>query len=90
MDLLLGNTRTREERRGDFTAQISANLIGIEKLQSAYAKYGDVLLDCMEEIQNYADRMMRSTIRKILTTCMSSRISWTAAASWCPTPSISG
>ena len=65
MDLLLGNTRTREERRGDFTAQISANLIGIEKLQSAYAKYGDVLLDCMEEIQNYADRMMRSTIRKI-------------------------
>ena len=65
MDMLLGNTRTREERRGDFTAQISANLIGIEKLQSAYAKYGDVLLDCMEEIQNYADRMMRSTIRKI-------------------------
>ena len=65
MDLLLGNTSTREERRGDFTAQISANLIGIEKLQSAYAKYGDVLLDCMEEIQNYADRMMRSTIRKI-------------------------
>ena len=53
MDMLLGNTRTKEERKGDFTAQISANLIGIEKIQSAYAKYGDVLTDCMEEMQNY-------------------------------------
>lgn len=65
MDMLIGNTRTREERLGDFTAQISANLIGIEKMQSAYQKYGDVLLDCMEEIQNYAGRMMCSTISKI-------------------------
>ena len=38
MDLLIGNTRTREERKGDFTAQISANLIGIEKIQSAYSR----------------------------------------------------
>ena len=65
MDMLLGNTRTKEERKGDFTAQISANLIGIEKIQSAYAKYGDMLTDCMEEMQNYAERMMRSTIAKI-------------------------
>lgn len=65
MDMLIGNTRTRAERRGDFTAQISANLIGIEKLQSAYQKYGDILTDCMEEIQNYASRMMCGTIRKI-------------------------
>ena len=65
MDLLLGNTRTPEERRGDFTAQISANLIGAEKIQSAYEKYGQTLLDCMEEIQNYSQRMMLSTIRKI-------------------------
>lgn len=65
MDMLLGNTRTKEERSGDFTAQISANLIASEKLQAAYTKYGDTLTDCMEEMQNYAERMMRSTIAKI-------------------------
>lgn len=63
-ELLLGNTRTPDERRGDFTAQISANLIGAEKLLSAYAKYGDTLLDCMAEMLNYTERLMRNAISK--------------------------
>lgn len=65
MRLLLNNTRTPDERRGDLTAQISANLIGTQKIEAAYEKYGDVLLDCMAEMLNYTERVMRSAISKI-------------------------
>ena len=65
MKILLDNTRTRDERRGDLTAQISANLIGIQKMQAAYGKYGQVLLDCMKEMLNYTERLMKAAIRKI-------------------------
>ncbi|NLF28311.1 MAG: hydantoinase B/oxoprolinase family protein [Clostridiales bacterium] len=65
MALLLDNTRVPDERQGDLTAQISANLIGVEKLKMAYGKYGDTLIDCMEDILNYTDKLMRSVIRRI-------------------------
>ena len=63
--LLLGNTRTPDERRGDLTAQISANLIGIQKMQSAYEKYRETLTDCMAEMLSYTDRLMRDAIRNM-------------------------
>lgn len=65
LKLLLGNTRTPDERRGDLTAQISANLIGAQKLTAAYEKYRDTLLDCMAEMLDYTDRLMRNAIGKI-------------------------
>lgn len=65
MRLLLNNTRTPDERRGDLTAQISANLIGIQKIESAYDKYEDTLLDCMAEMLDYTERVMRSAISRI-------------------------
>jgi N-methylhydantoinase B len=65
MELLLNNTRVREERKGDLTAQISANLIGVQKMQSAYEKYGDTLLECMAEMLNYTERLMKNTISHI-------------------------
>ena len=46
--LLLGNTRVREEREGDLTAQISSNRVGARRMEEAYAKYGDILIACME------------------------------------------
>ncbi len=65
MKLLLNNTRTPDERRGDLTAQISANLIGCQKLMAAYEKYRDTLLVCMDEMLNYTERLMKAAIAKI-------------------------
>lgn len=65
MKLLLNNTRTPDERRGDLTAQISANLIGCQKLEAAYDKYRDTLLLCMAEMLHYTERLMKAAIAKI-------------------------
>ena len=62
MDLLLDNTRVPQEREGDLTAQISANLIGVERLQEAYARYGDTLIDCMKELVDYSERRVRAVV----------------------------
>ena len=43
LDLLLDNTRVPQEREGDLTAQMSANLIGVQRIQEAYRRYGDDL-----------------------------------------------
>ena len=87
LKLLLGNTRTPDERRGDPTAQVSANIIGAQKLQAAYEKYQDTLLDCMAEMLDYTDRLMRDAISKIpdgeYTIC---RLCRRAAARSTPTP----
>ena len=63
--LLLGNTRVREEREGDLTAQISSNRVGARRMEEAYAKYGDTLIACMEELQNYSERRLRAAIANI-------------------------
>jgi N-methylhydantoinase B len=62
MDMLLANTRVPTERYGDLIAQISANRIGVRRMTETYEKYGDLLLECMEELQNYAERRLRSAI----------------------------
>ncbi len=62
MDLLLDNTRVPQEREGDLTAQISANLIGVERLQEAYERYGDTLIDCMKELVDYSERRVRAVV----------------------------
>ena len=62
MDLLLDNTRVPQEREGDLTAQMSANLIGIQRLQEAYDRYGGTLIDCMEELVAYSERRVRAVV----------------------------
>ncbi len=63
--LLLGNTRVRGEREGDLTAQISSNRVGARRMEEAYGKYGDCLLSCMEELQNYSERRLRAAISAV-------------------------
>lgn len=63
--LLLGNTRVREEREGDLTAQISSNRVGARRMEEAYAKYGARLTACMEELQNYSERRLRTAIASV-------------------------
>lgn len=65
MDMLLVNTRVPQERYGDLTAQMSANLIGIQRLQDAYDRYGEVLIDCMAELIDYSARRIRAAVAKL-------------------------
>lgn len=65
MDMLLVNTRVPQERQGDLTAQMSANLIGISRIQEAYDRYGETLIDCMEELMEYSARRIRAAVAKL-------------------------
>ena len=65
MDLILANTRVPKERYGDLIAQISANRVGVRRLKDAFKRYDVMLLDCMDELQNYAERRLRAVIRNL-------------------------
>jgi N-methylhydantoinase B/oxoprolinase/acetone carboxylase alpha subunit len=53
--ILVANSRTPEERRGDLDAQIGANVVGLERL----AAFADEPLD---EITAYGERRMRAAL----------------------------
>jgi len=53
--LLLANSRTPDERRGDLDAQRGANVVGVERL----AAFADAPLD---EITDYGERRMRAAL----------------------------
>ncbi|MBI2301290.1 MAG: hydantoinase B/oxoprolinase family protein [Armatimonadetes bacterium] len=60
--LLLANTRTPEERRGDLAAQLAALRVGEARvLQLA----GDELGEAMAALQDYTERVLRATLRAI-------------------------
>ncbi|MFV0497336.1 MAG: hydantoinase B/oxoprolinase family protein [Candidatus Fimivivens sp.] len=65
IDILLDNTRVPQEREGDLTAQISANLIGAKRLQEAYARYESILIDCMRALIAYTERRIRAVVRDL-------------------------
>ncbi|NBI69732.1 hydantoinase B/oxoprolinase family protein [Clostridiaceae bacterium] len=62
MDLLLDNTRVPQEREGDLTAQMSANLIGVQRIQEAYERYQEALPACMSELVSYSERRVRAVV----------------------------
>lgn len=65
LDILLDNTRVPQERYGDLTAQISANLIGVQRIEEAYQRYSDTLIECMSELISYSERRVRATVSKL-------------------------
>lgn len=65
MDLLLDNTRVPQERYGDLTAQMSANLIGVQRIEEAYERYNDTLIDCMQELVSYSERRVRAVVKNL-------------------------
>lgn len=65
MDLLLDNSRVPQERYGDLTAQMSANLIGVQRIQEAYGRYHDILIDCMKELVSYSERRVRAVVKEL-------------------------
>lgn len=70
--IIFTNVRTPEERRGDLRAQMAANLRGVKRLQELAQKYGTrLLLQIMQEVMDYSERMMRSMLSALPDGCAS-------------------
>jgi len=66
MSLILLNCQVPRERLSDFRAQMAANRLGVQRLQSLCAKYGrDTVLAAGDALQDYAERKMRAGIAAI-------------------------
>ena len=66
MNLVLSNVRTPVEREGDFSAQIMANLTGINRLLELLSQYGrEKVVYYSQELMDYSERIIRSTIAKV-------------------------
>jgi N-methylhydantoinase B len=66
INLIKSNVRTPEEREGDFLAQISANKIGIQRLNELLNKYGKDTVDFYSNaLLNYSETLMRNFIKTI-------------------------
>lgn len=66
LDFVLANVRTPEEREGDLTAQLAANMIGQKRLLEVTEKYGySKTGSYMKHLQDYSERIMRQAIREI-------------------------
>jgi N-methylhydantoinase B len=66
MAFFLNNVRTPDEREGDFSAQIMANLTGIERLREIERTYGYTTISFYAgRLMDYSERIMRKTIREI-------------------------
>ncbi len=66
LEIILKNVRTPEERRGDFSAQIMANLTGIKRIQELSKKYGSVTLKTYgRALIDYSARVMQQTVSEI-------------------------
>ncbi len=63
MNFFLSNVRIREEREGDFEAQIMANMTGIRRLGELLEKYGsEMVLFYASKLLDYSERITRSVI----------------------------
>ncbi|WP_428488965.1 hydantoinase B/oxoprolinase family protein [Rhodopila sp.] len=64
--IILANVRTPAERLGDLRAQVAANYRAAQRLGELAAKYGtDSLLEIMQEVLDYSERMMRAALRAL-------------------------
>lgn len=63
---LLRNVRTPQEREGDFSAQVMANLVGAERCVQLVDKYGeDKVAEYAGYLNTYAERMMCEALHDI-------------------------
>ena len=65
ISFLMANSRIPGERYGDLQAQIASNRVGAKRLTESFDRYGDLLVDSMHELQNYAERRLRAGIREL-------------------------
>lgn len=65
VSIIMANSRIPNERYGDLQAQIAANRVGLRRMLDAYDRYGDVLVDSMYQLQDYAERKLKAGIEKL-------------------------
>ena len=66
MDGILNSIRSGHAGKGDFSAQISANHAGVERLQSLITSLGtSEFLTALSGLNNYGERLARSVINEI-------------------------
>jgi N-methylhydantoinase B len=66
LDLLLLNMRDRQERLGDFQAQIAALQLGERRLHELYEHYGKAtIVNSIAELHTYSERRLQTALRKI-------------------------
>lgn len=65
IEFVMTNSRIPGERYGDLQAQIAANHVGVRRMTEAYKRYGSTMIDCMRELQDYAETRLRAGIRKL-------------------------
>ncbi len=64
--ILHNNIRVPEKTLGDIRAQVSANYVGVRKIQELYKKYGkEVVQECLAALLDYSERRMREGIEKL-------------------------
>lgn len=65
-DTILLNCQVPHERLSDLRAQMSANRLGVQRMQALCEKYGaDQVLEAGDALQDYAERKMRAGIAAI-------------------------
>ncbi len=66
MDMILSNVRTPEERKGDLTAQIAANIRGVRRIKDLVARYGyDDVKQHMALLLQYSERLTKNLLLRI-------------------------
>ena len=66
LGLILANVRTPVEREGDLMAQLMSIRRAEQRLHELASKYGEpVVQSNMRELQNYSERMLSATLRKL-------------------------
>lgn len=65
VNFIATNSRLPKERHGDLQAQVATNTVGIKRLKEAYRRYGDLLIESMHELQNYAERKLKAGIKDL-------------------------
>ena len=66
MATILGSIRSGKAAQGDFSAQISANQAGVDRLQKLITSLGDVtFITALSELNDYGERLARSVISDI-------------------------
>jgi len=65
MNLILRNVRNREERKGDYQAQLGANRIGSERFVDIITEYDEEFEPLVDELLAYTERRIRSNIEAL-------------------------
>ena len=66
IDLMVANSRTPDNMRGDINAQIAACETGVNRLAAVFDRWGSVTVNsAMQALLDYAERLTRNEIQKI-------------------------